>query len=100
MTKQKEDIFVLLNIKAELYPLARGKIADSLNDMLKSKNIGEVTGGGSLLSTETGEILECDIEILLFSNEYVNELIEIIKTLNVPKKSALRIDGKEIPIDN
>ncbi len=92
--------YVVANLNAKLQPLDRlDYFEDPLDEILRSKNTGEVSGGGSLL-TESKEIESCDIEIEVKSS--TDDVIAIIKdaleSLGAPKGSKLIIEehGKEI----
>jgi hypothetical protein len=84
-------------------PIDRGDIyEDPLDEFLKLKYYGEVTGGGTG-SEENGEIAFCDIEICLNKNEVdhemVKEIIVKLEELGAPKGSNLLIEktGEKIP---
>jgi hypothetical protein len=93
--------YIVVNLNAKLQPLDRlDYFEDPLDEILRSKNIGEVAGGGSLLS-ESKEIESCDIEIEV--NSSTDDVIAILKDtlekLGAPKGSKLIIEeqDKEIP---
>ena len=54
---------IIAQLNAKLMPFDRGQyFEDPLDDALKGRGLGEVTGGGTAQS-ESGEILYCEIEI-------------------------------------
>ena len=55
---------VTLNLNARFMPMDRGVFEDVLDETLRLHGLGEVSGGGTLLS-DSGEIEECDIELCL-----------------------------------
>ena len=89
---------VTIHLNARLQPRDRFPMEDALNSILQREELGEVSGGGTLLM-ETGEIASCDIQVMVKSWE--QELLEeILHCFGVPKGSALQYDGGEMPIGN
>lgn len=85
-----------------LMPLDRGdRYEDPLNEALSQRNLGEVTGGGTM-QEKSGEIKFIDIEVDLTNLDVgVPFVIRELEELGAPKGSILRIHGnnpqKEIP---
>jgi len=86
-----------LNLNARLMPIDRGDIfEDPIDNALKKSGIGEVDGGGTLLS-ETGEIENCDVEICLYEKSDVNyeKLQSLLAHMGIPKGSFLICENEE-----
>ena len=93
---------VVLNLNARFQPIHRGDLEDALDEILGQLELGEVCGGGTLMSP-TKEIKSCDIELDIDDGEKtIEKLIDIIDKLGVPKGSKLILsdssDKKEIPV--
>lgn len=72
MTKKNEKVFVLLHLNMALMPVDRGALfEDPLQDALQKYNVGEVTGGGTLLNFK-GMPTSCDIEFSIFAEKLEN----------------------------
>jgi hypothetical protein len=89
-----------LQLNARIMPLDRGDtFEDPIDQVLKELGIGEVDGGGTLLS-KNGEIEYCDVEIYLNERSDTNydKLHSFLMQLGVPKGSFLisEDDKKEI----
>jgi hypothetical protein len=87
-----------LQLNARIMPIDRGDIfEDPIDNRLRELNIGEVDGGGTLLSAVGGEIEHCDVEICLNerSDASYGELLRIITDIGVPKGSFLISDDDE-----
>jgi hypothetical protein len=71
----------------------RGNVfEDPLDDFLQNNDLGNTSGGGTLLDREgSGEILECDVEIEIkdFSAETIARIVGELKRLGTPKGSRL-----------
>ncbi|WP_371169032.1 hypothetical protein [Aliiroseovarius sp. 2305UL8-7] len=86
--------FITAHLNCRLTPNDREHVfGDPLNDALKKAGLGEVSGGGSLMSPE-GEIIHIDLELML--NELTETALDLaIKVLNsrqAPKGSWLHLD--------
>jgi hypothetical protein len=80
-------------------PIARGEVyEDPLDEFLKLKWYGEVSGGGTLQS-KNGEIEYCDVEIKLkdstINKKTIVEIIDKLEELGAPKGSKLRIENTD-----
>ena len=71
---------LVLNLNLRLQPMHRHHLEDELQEILEKEELGEVTGGGTLLDPQTGEIISCDIQILLNEDkkDTINHLVELI----------------------
>lgn len=87
---------VTLNLHARFMPMDRGVFEDVLDETLRLHELGEVSGGGTLLS-DSGEIEECDIELCLRdgSPELISMIGGLINAMGVPKGSRLLWDGED-----
>ncbi|SFR89716.1 hypothetical protein SAMN05216570_0411 [Dyella sp. OK004] len=93
---------VTAQLNARVQPIHRGEIyEDPLDAFLREHKLGEVDGGGTML-TEHGEIDHCDVEINLtdIGEDKLALLASTLNNLGAPKGSKLMLDeGKrEIPI--
>ena len=91
----KPDGFLVATINDKILPIDRGEVyEDPLDEYLKQRGFGEVTGGGTL-QLESGEIKDCDVEIYLddepIDQKTINDIITFLEGLGVPKGSSLLI---------
>ena len=98
--KAEPQFHITLNINAKIMPMDRGDVfEDPIDEFLQSTGLGEVDGGGTLMS-ESGEIENCDVEIYLHdgSEENIGKLYDLVTDIGVPKGSFLisENDRKEI----
>jgi DNA-binding Lrp family transcriptional regulator len=96
------DKFAVAQLNDKIMPIDRGDVyEDPLDEFLKVKYYGEVSGGGTLQALN-GEIEYCDVEIHLvdtLSKQAVAEIIDKLEMLGAPKGSKLIIEetGEEVP---
>ncbi len=83
-----EYIEVRLNLQARLSPEDRFEIEDAIDEMLQRGHLGEVTGGGTLMSAE-GEPEECDVDMNLIDKAAVEKVSAMVNRMGVPKGSSL-----------
>jgi len=86
--------YVTAQLNARVQPMHRGEIyEDPLDAFLRERQLGEVDGGGTML-TEHGEISYCDVEIKLatVSENELKLLVSTLEELGAPKGSKLLID--------
>ena len=91
-----------LHLNARLRPMDRGEhFEDPLDEALAEGDLGETTGGGTLLS-ESGEIESCDIELEVssVSDEMIQSLTKLVEAIGAPKGSKIVIEetGAEHPV--
>jgi len=98
----QETNYVVAQLNDKIMPIDRGDVyADPLDELLKLKFYGEVSGGGTLQS-QTGEIAYCDVEIELRENKInrqtITDIIEKLEACGAPKGSKLIIEqtGEEV----
>ncbi len=94
-----QDNYIVAQLNDKIMPIARGEVyEDPLDEFLKLKWYGEVSGGGTLQS-KTGEIEYCDVEIKLkdstINKKAIVEIIEKLEELGAPKGSKLRIENTD-----
>lgn len=94
--KKEKKLFAYLRIMGSIGPKERWKLQEQLDKILKEKKIGEVSGGGTVLSLATKEICCCDIDIDLKEAKHIDELICAIKELNIKEKYSLNYNDKEL----
>jgi hypothetical protein len=95
--------FIVAQLNEKVMPIDRGLVyEDPIDEFLKEKQYGGVTGGGTL-QEKTGELAYCDIEIKLSTNDIdksvIADIIEKIESIGAPKGSKLIIEKtkEEIP---
>jgi hypothetical protein len=95
-------IFAYAQLNARVMPLDRGEwYEDPLAEALAENGFGEVTGGGTLLQSEGGEIEYCGIDIDLFDiRKGVPFVCEFLTQRGAPKGSKLQYErkGKDIEV--
>lgn len=95
--EQPETNYIIAQLNDKIMPLGRGEVyEDPLDEFLKQKGYGEITGGGTLQS-QTGEIKYCDIEIKLpgkvIDRVILFDIIKQIESFGAPKGSKLLIEN-------
>jgi len=100
---EPEGNFIVVQLNEKIMPIDRGIVyEDPVDEFLKERNYGEVTGGGTL-QEKTGELSYCDIEIQLLTNNVdksiIADIIERLETIGAPKGSKIIIEKtkEEIP---
>src|ERR1700692_5118016 len=93
---QKESNYIVAQLNDKIMPIDRGDVyEDPLDELLKNKGYGSISGGGTLQS-KSGEIEYCDVEIEIIKDdltkEEISELIETLEALGAPKGSKLIIE--------
>jgi hypothetical protein len=98
-----DENYLVAQLNDKIGPIDRSLIyEDPLDEFLKLKYYGEITGGGTG-QENTGEIGFCDIEIKLHSidldDTIINDIIQKLENLHAPKGSKLILQktGKEVP---
>jgi hypothetical protein len=99
----QRDKYIISQLNDKLMPIDRGNVyEDPLNELLKQKLYGEVSGGGTLLS-KSNEIEYCDVEIKLREEELnrdaIAEIIDKLEELGAPKGSKLIIESTGAKIE-
>jgi len=98
----EEPLFVFIKIPEALEPTEREeKYERSLEESLASTELGELTGGGAMLSApdENGhrEIVYCGIDVEIFAADRGLELLKTeLKRLGAPKGTVLEYTLDEI----
>ena len=90
-------MLVIARLNERTQPMDRGaRYEDVLDEFLKKRGLGEVTGGGSQLAA-TGEIDYCDIEISLTDapDDALSVLAQALEMLGAPKGSKLMSENRE-----
>lgn len=95
--EQQPDNYIVAQLNDKIMPIDRGEVyEDPLDDFLKQKWYGEVSGGGTLLS-KSNEIEYCDVEIKLREKEIslqaITEIINKLEELGAPKGSKMIIEN-------
>ncbi|MDH5179029.1 MAG: hypothetical protein OEZ39_16670 [Gammaproteobacteria bacterium] len=94
----KETTFIFAHINESIMPIQRGeKYEDPLDDFLRQKGLGEVTGGGTAQSAN-GKIEWVGVDIELVDIEKnLPVLIHKLKELGAPKGSFFEYTLKNKP---
>lgn len=96
---QPPTTFVFVKVMESIQPIARGeKYEDPLDAALKAADLGEVTGGGTLLSSDKSiDWVGIDVELADLAKGLPVLRRKLIE-LGVPKGSTLEyeIDGKKV----
>ncbi len=102
-TEEPLGNFIVAQLNEKVMPIDRGIVyEDPIDEFLKEKKYGEVTGGGTL-QEKTGELSYCDVEIKLSTNDIdklaIADIIDKIESIGAPKGSKLIIEKtkEEIP---
>lgn len=102
--KKKEQLgtFIVIQLNDKIMPIARGEFyEDPLEELLESKQYGEITGGGTM-QHESGGIKFCDIEVLLYQGEHhrkaIEEIVMNLEEIGAPKGSHITIGDSDEPI--
>lgn len=95
--KPEASVLVVARLNDRAQPILRGELyEDPLDAILRKKELGEVTGGGTQLGKDY-EILFCDIEIQLHdSSEKTLDAVKFsLEELGAPKGSKLILESSE-----
>src|ERR1700753_1456693 len=89
--------YIVAQLNDKIMPIDRGDVyEDQLDELLKQKRYGEVSGGGTL-QAKSGEIEYCDIEIEIsgrtINKQVVQDIINKFEALGAPKGSKLIIES-------
>lgn len=90
-----------LNLNSRLQPKHRFDLEDVIQDFLVKRGLGEVTGGGTLQDSETGEIESCDICIHLTGDKQhgLHQLVRLVNAIGIPKGSTLLCEKPDVKIE-
>ena len=88
--------YLVATLNDRILPIDRGAVyEDPLEEFLKLKWYGEISGGGTLQS-KSGEIEYCDIEICIKDDHLdrimISDIINKLEDLGAPKGSSLLIE--------
>lgn len=89
---------IVARLNARVQPIDRGDyFEDPLDEILKSKGIGEVTGGGTQLAEEPDGIEFVDVEIYAegTSDDVKSAIVTALEHAGAPKGSKLVIEGQD-----
>lgn len=93
--QESKEHYIVAQLNDKIMPIDRGEVyEDPLDELLKQKFYGEVSGGGTQLESNN-EVSYCDVEIRLNINpstEIINEIISKLESLGAPKGSKLIIE--------
>lgn len=94
-----QGTFIIIQLNEKIMPIDRGDLyEDPLDEFLRAKGYGEVTGGGTM-QAKSGEIEFCDMEVLIYegndTEKIIIEIIRILEKQGVPKGSHIVIEPTE-----
>jgi hypothetical protein len=94
---EKLGTFIVIQLNDKIMPIDRGEFyEDPLQQLLSANNYGEVTGGGTM-QDQSGEIVYCDIEILLYKGndhkKIIDEIVNKLEALGAPRGSHITIEN-------
>lgn len=94
-----EKVDLNLKLNAKFQPKHRFELEDAQQEILEKREIGEITGGGTVLTAD-GEVSYCDIEIRLHgeSKADLEWLTGLLNAMGIPKGSFLQGAEPEIPV--
>jgi hypothetical protein len=97
MNDSAEPHFVVITIWEHIEPIDRGERYEDPLDEALGEEAGEVVGGGSLFTQETG-IESVDIELELASLDSLPLVKSVLEKQGVPKGSEIKysLDGQDI----
>ncbi|MCD1260243.1 hypothetical protein B5M42_015635 [Paenibacillus athensensis] len=101
--KPKTGSVVVIQLNDKIRPMDRGDVyEDPLDDLLKSHKWGEVIGGGTMLE-ESGEIMFCNIEVLIYSGnneeKIIQQLIDFLEQAGAPYGSHVTLERSGVQIN-
>lgn len=88
-----------LKLNARFQPIHRFELEDALQEILETRQSGEVTGGGTVQKAD-GEIEYCEINIHLCdsNSDSITWLTSLLHTIGIPKGSVLQYAEQEINV--
>ncbi len=93
--KQEKSVFVLLHLNARLQPMHRGELfEDILEEFISKYKLGQFMGGGTL-QRDTGEIISCDVEMMIRKDKTEQFLEFLYEMDNIPKGSTVIVGNEE-----
>ena len=94
----KYEQWIIAELNARVRPLDRGEyFEDPLDEALQAAGLGEVTGGGSMMSGDRDGISFVDLEINVLEDnaETRAKIIEVLESRGAPVGSKLKIEGQD-----
>ncbi|WP_411892013.1 hypothetical protein [Yoonia sp. SDW83-1] len=94
-----DTVFLTIRLPLKIGPLDRGELwEDPLDEILEAEELGEVSGGGTMMDPDGG-ILFCDLELELadLSDDRLDKLQDAMIRLGAPRKTQfLNDDGESL----
>ena len=93
--KQEKHVFVLLHLNARLQPVHRKEFFEEvLEEIISKYKLGRFTGGGTLQSA-IGEIVSCDVEMMIRKDK-VQQFLDLLYEIdNIPKGSIVIVGNEK-----
>lgn len=93
--KQEKSVFVLLHLNARLQPMHRQEFFEEvLKEIVTKYKLGKFMGGGTLQKA-TGEIVSCDVEMMIRKEKLEQFLTILYEMDNIPKGSTVIVGNEE-----
>ena len=93
--KQEKSVFVLLHLNARLQPVHRVEFFEEvLEELIAKYKLGQFMGGGTLQSA-SGEIVSCDVEMMIRKDKLEQFLTFLHEMDNIPKGSTMIVGNEE-----
>lgn len=90
--KQTNSVFVLLHLNARLQPFHRKElIEDVWKELIGKYRLGRFTGGGTL-QNPNGEIISCDVEMMI-REEKLDKFWELLNAMDTIPKGSIVVVG-------
>ncbi|MDX8348860.1 hypothetical protein SLH49_12805 [Cognatiyoonia sp. IB215446] len=90
-----EPVYLSVRLPLKIGPMERFEFwEEPLTEILKAEELGEITGGGTMMDPE-GDILYCDLEVELsdLTDKTLDKLQDAMTRLNAPKSTSFVTDG-------
>ncbi|WP_337103276.1 hypothetical protein [Paenibacillus sp. YIM B09110] len=97
--RKKAGSIYIIQLNDKIMPIDRGEYyEDPIDEFLRSNQYGEVVGGGTM-QAQSGEIVFCNIELLLYQGtveqNIIEQLIGKLENLGVPRGSQIIKESTE-----
>lgn len=91
------ETLATVNINGRFQPMHRAELEDVVKMLLEKAGIGTLGEGGGTLQLPSGEVKECDFDVLLRDDaaDTIKTLANILNRVGVPKGSEIIVDGDE-----
>ena len=92
--RKRNSVFVLLHLNARLQAVHRQElIEDVWKELVAKYKLGKFMGGG-ILKNSAGEIISCDVEMMI-RKEKMEKFLELLEEVDTIPKGSIAIVGNE-----